>query len=269
MSPRSLLFSSDQETLRLLAEALEELEFEVEACSEIFAAIEKVTTQSFELIVAVWADGLKASFLLKTARELKVSCDAVTVAVTGDSEASAIARQLGAAIILKHPVVVEEAKYTLLSSDVFLRGMRTWVSMLTTQVGDSLGPATIPQGPQLVSPPPSVLSQEAEIPPEPSARFWPHLVKSPRSKNTRNAPKGRRWTRVISLACALGIALSSAGYVFSAPLHSQEITTSVQQIYESAVTKTHKLLGTSERDSNAPVQLAQNSGSPSRRDVTR
>ena len=104
MSPRSLLFSSDQETLRLLAQVLQELEFEVDACTEIFAAVEKVTTQSFELIVAAWADGLEASFLLKTARELKVNRGAITVAVTGDSETSATARQLGAAIILKHPV---------------------------------------------------------------------------------------------------------------------------------------------------------------------
>ena len=37
MSPRSLLFSSDQETTRLLSQALQELEFEVEACTEIFA----------------------------------------------------------------------------------------------------------------------------------------------------------------------------------------------------------------------------------------
>ena len=66
MSPLSLLFSSNEETSRPLAQALNELEFEVEHCREIFAAVERITSRSFEVIVADWDDGVEASFLLKT-----------------------------------------------------------------------------------------------------------------------------------------------------------------------------------------------------------
>jgi len=268
MSPRSLLFSSDPETTRLLSQALHELEFEVEACTEIFAAVERITTQSYEVIVADWDDGLEASFLLKTSRELKINHSAVTVAVTGDSEASVAARQVGAAVILQKPVIAEQAKYTLLSSDDFLRGMRTWVPKLTSQAASRAPHQESRPGPQLVSPPPpSAADPEADsaAPSRPVA-LWPYLVKGARAK-TVGKLKSHHWMRLILLACALGIALSSAGYLFSAPLHSQEIATSVQQIYEKAVAETHNWLEKSDKDGE-PIELAQNSGRPSNRKVT-
>ena len=76
MSPKALIFSSDQETSRLLNQALIEFGFDVESCVEIFAAVEKLTSRGFELIVADWDDGVEASFLLKTARELKANTEA-------------------------------------------------------------------------------------------------------------------------------------------------------------------------------------------------
>jgi TonB family protein len=267
MSPRSLLFSSDQETSRLLCQALQELEFEVEICPEIFAAVERITTQSFELIVGDWDGGLEASFLLKTTRELKINSSAVTVAVVADSEAAGAARQVGAAIILNKPVVPEQAKYTLLSADVFLRGMRVWMPKLMAQRDNA--PVTSKPGPQLVSPPhenPPALPKGLGIAPVPNARFWPRLIKR---DQTVGKPRSRHWIRLISLACMLGVALSSAGYVFSAPLHSQEIATSVEQIYEKAVIKTHTWLVKSREDGDdGSGELAQNT-KPTDRAITR
>jgi TonB family protein len=266
MSPRSLLFSSDQETARLLKQALYELDFNVEHCTEIFAAVEKVTTQGFDLIVAEWGDGLEASFLLKTSRELKMNHGAITVAVTNGAEAASAARQTGVGIVVAQPVIVEKAKFTLLSSDIFLQGLRSWLPKLTIQ------PASV----QSVSPPPpsfSLLSDtdegEAETASQPRTQFWPYLVKAARGKSPRRSSKGQHWTRLITLAFALGIALSSAGYVFSAPMHSREIATSMQQIVEKAVVKTEGWLHNSDQDmDDDSVEVAQNSGPASKRGVT-
>ena len=52
---------------RRLAQALRELGFSVDHCPEIFAAVERITTHSFELIITDWDDGVEAMFLIKTA----------------------------------------------------------------------------------------------------------------------------------------------------------------------------------------------------------
>src|SRR5277367_5044198 len=81
MSPRSLLFSSDQETSLRMTQAFEGLGLQVESCSDIFSALEKVTGQSFDIILADLDQGPEATFLLKTARELKLNQSAFAFAV--------------------------------------------------------------------------------------------------------------------------------------------------------------------------------------------
>jgi TonB family protein len=263
MSPRSLIFSSDQEMARLLGQALLELEFEVEFCLEIFAAVERITTQSFDLIVADWDDGLEALFLLKTSRELKMNAAAITVALSSDPQSAAAATQAGVAIILAKPVVVEQAKFKLLSSDDFLRGMRSWVPMQATsaetQVESPNSRSKAASQPAVASTPSAIDSQAGSSPAFPTL----HLIHRRNSAMTRGK---KHWTRLLSGACALGIALSSVGYVFSAPMHSREIATSVQQIYQQAVAKTHTWLEKSSDDSDEQnIILAQNGTRPATR----
>ena len=258
MSPQSLIFSSDRETSRLLGQALLELEFKVETCSEIFAAIERITTQSFDVIVADWEDGLEALFLLKTSRELKMNAGAIPVAVCGTAETRAAASQAGAAIILARPVVVEQAKFALMSADVFLRGMRSWIP---TQLASGSVRSGVPSyGPQSAPTDEVPLSRDAQ-----------QHVSTPESRATPFAQRGRvrvssskkHWMRLITIACSLGLALSSAGFVFSAPVHSQEIATSVHQIYQEAVVKTQTWLEKSDDPSNEEnIILAQNGSRP-------
>src|SRR5205085_7221041 len=121
MSPRSLLFSSDQETSRSLTQALQELELEVEHCPEIFAAVERLTGSSFEVIVADWTDGLEASFLLKTSRDLTANSMACTVAIVDTPESAAAAQSIGVDVVLRKPIRPDAAKYGLLTSDEFLQ----------------------------------------------------------------------------------------------------------------------------------------------------
>ena len=119
MSPRSLLFSSDPETSRLLTQALHELELQVESCNEIFAALKSLTSRAFDLVVVDWDEGLEASFLLKTARELKSNRSAFAI-VIGRAEASAALEQAGADLVLSKPVHPDRVRHALLSSYEFM-----------------------------------------------------------------------------------------------------------------------------------------------------
>src|SRR5438132_844332 len=73
MLPRALLFSSDEQTTGLLTQALAELAIPVEACPDIFAAVEKLTTRNYQIIIADWTPSVEAGFFLKAARELVFS----------------------------------------------------------------------------------------------------------------------------------------------------------------------------------------------------
>jgi TonB family protein len=129
MRPHSLLFSSDEEASRALSHAFKDLEFEVETCPEIFSAVEKITTRSFDVVVSDWNEGLEAVFLLKTVRELKGNHSAFTLAIA-NAEAAAAAREAGADLVLSRPLVPDEVKYALLTCDSFLTQMKSWLTRM-------------------------------------------------------------------------------------------------------------------------------------------
>ncbi len=126
MSPRSLLFSSDQETSRSLGQALADFELNVEACPEIFAALQSLTSRTFEVIVVDWDEGPEASFLLKTARDLKSNREAFVI-VIGRSDASAALQQAGAALVLSKPINADKVRHDLLTCREFLARMKAWL----------------------------------------------------------------------------------------------------------------------------------------------
>ncbi|MGA9815261.1 MAG: TonB family protein [Terriglobales bacterium] len=137
MWPHSLLFSSDEEASRALSLAFTDLEFEVETCPEIFSAVEKITSRSFDVVVADWNEGLEAVFLLKTVRELKANHSAFTIAIA-NPEAAAAALAAGADLVLGRPLVPDKVKYALLTSDPFLVQMRSWLPRMETPSGQDM-----------------------------------------------------------------------------------------------------------------------------------
>lgn len=110
MSPRSLLFSSDQETSHIVGQVLKELGLEVESCVEIFSAIEKLTTKNYEIVVADLSDGAEAAFLLKTCAELSCARSALAVAIAS-SEASVLPPGVG--LVLSKPLISSKIKWAL------------------------------------------------------------------------------------------------------------------------------------------------------------
>ena len=71
MLPRALVFSSDEQASNILRQVLSELQVEVSYCREIFAAVEELTSRTFQIIVIDWCQELEASFLFNMARDLK------------------------------------------------------------------------------------------------------------------------------------------------------------------------------------------------------
>ena len=264
MSPQSLLFSSDEETSRRLTQALQELELQVEHCTEIFDAVEKITTRSYDVIVADWDDGVEASFLLKTSRELKLNSGAFTLAIVNQPEANAAARLVGAMFVLGKPVVPEQAKLALLSCDDFLRAMRNWLPKLLPG-GAAQGPNS--ESTRTQSVPGAAAS--SPFPQRPSARaahrtnlvarpdhlvgLWPYVA-SPATGEGRSSHR----TSGLLLTIALGLAFFSVGYVFSEPARGAAVAGSVTKICERALEKTHDWLqGPVEGRQSAPPEFAQ------------
>src|SRR5438132_13020138 len=83
MLPRALLFSSDEQTTGLLTQALAELRIPVEACPDIFAAVEKLTSRNYQIIIADWTPSVEAGFFLKAARKLWFSQATFPLALVG------------------------------------------------------------------------------------------------------------------------------------------------------------------------------------------
>jgi TonB family protein len=280
MSPLSLLFSSDEETSRGLIQTLHQLELEVEHCPEIFAAVEKITSRSFDIIACDWQEGLEAAFLFKTARELKANSSAFTIAVA-DADSSVAAREAGANFVLRKPIVPEKAKYALLTCDEFLRHMQTWLPKLGFPTAEEAAaqkaenrswPSDGSQGvPSLAARPPrpspgltgkathtaALVPASAIFDESFSTYFGIQTLFSSLPERESDEPKPRKKYSRPLLATALSVALLSAGYVFSEPLRNQSVTTAVSRIYGRALEKTHAWLDRSD-ETPPPSQLAQN-----------
>jgi len=259
----------------MLRQALYELEFEVEHCPEIFAAVERLTSRSFDVIVADFDEGLEAGFLLKTSRELKANCGAFTLAITSDREANAEARKAGADLVLNKPIVTEVAKYGLLTCDAFLRSMKNWLPKL--QIAGSMAPANpgpvqaapferppvaaAPAGPRLTHDfsrrPPALPVQKSTDP----LALWPY-ADSPgrfRSRSRSSAPV---------LLAAVAMVFLSVGYVFSEPTRSQAVVGSMATACEKALARTKSWLGAPSRDEDVSSEWAQNDSPPLSRKPT-
>lgn len=293
MLPLSLLFSSDEQASHSLSQALTELEFAVECCPEIFGAVEKITSRSFDIIVSDWNEGLEAAFLLKTSRELKANHAAFTIAIA-DADAADAAREAGADLVLSRPLLPEGVKYALLTCDPFLAHMKTWLPKFGIPVaGDppEESPAEKPAASNIDAtwsprPRPVHLVPESPRP----LRAWPSppppqkcvsvtpvvaaesifdedllyrsrvqtLFQREPSFSSATTLRRKEPSRLLP-SIAIAVAFLTVGYVFSEPLYSKGAATSVAQICGRALDRTQSWLHSSNQDPSASpeVQMAQ------------
>lgn len=120
MALRCLLFSSDEATVQVIRQILTDLGVDAEHCENPVDAVERVTTQLFQIVITDWQDQPEAAFLLKTARDLKASARPLTLAIVGE-ESRPHALQAGANSVLLKPIRAEQARDTLNTACELLR----------------------------------------------------------------------------------------------------------------------------------------------------
>ena len=113
MALQALLFSKNPETVRSLTAIMAEAGIRVEACADIFSAMEKAKTHSFQCVIADWVDQPEAGYLVKRARESTVNRGTVAMAVVDDEFAAKRAREDQIEFIFHRPIVPDEARSVL------------------------------------------------------------------------------------------------------------------------------------------------------------
>jgi TonB family protein len=121
MSLRCLLFSSNQEMVQPIWQVLADLGIEAEYCRSAVDAVEKVTTQLFQIVITDWEDQPEATFLLKTARDQKAAQRPLTLAIVSDDAKLPQALQAGANSIIVRPIRPEIVRDTMTTACELLR----------------------------------------------------------------------------------------------------------------------------------------------------
>jgi TonB family protein len=113
MGYHALLFCPDEKTARTVTQVLSELEFNVEACTEPFAAVKKLMGEHFDALVVDCDNEQNATLLFKSARSSTSNQASLAVAVVEGQAGVAKAFRIGANLVLTKPINVEQAKGTL------------------------------------------------------------------------------------------------------------------------------------------------------------
>ena len=121
MPLRCLLFSTNDETVPPIWRVLADLGIEGEHCRSAVDAVERVTTQLFQIVITDWDDQPEAAFLLKTARDLKASQRPLTLAIVGDDARLPEALKAGANSVLVKPIREEQVRDTMSTACELLR----------------------------------------------------------------------------------------------------------------------------------------------------
>jgi periplasmic protein TonB len=113
MSYKALLFCPDERTGRVVTQVLGDLEFQVEACNEPFAAVKKLMAGHFDAVVVDCDNEQNATLLFKSARNSEFNQASLSVAVVEGQSGVAKAFRIGANLVLTKPINVEQSKGTL------------------------------------------------------------------------------------------------------------------------------------------------------------
>jgi periplasmic protein TonB len=121
MALRCLLFSSDEGTAEPICQVLASLGLEGEYCSDAEAAVEKVSHQTFQIVIIDWDRQPEAVHLLSTACERKAAERPLTLAIVSDDPSVPKALQAGANSILRKPILITQVTDTLTTARDLLR----------------------------------------------------------------------------------------------------------------------------------------------------
>jgi protein TonB len=121
MSLRCLIFSSNEPMVQPIWQVLTDLGIEGEYCNSAVDAVERVTTQQFQIVITDWDDQPEAAFLLKTTRDLKAAQRPLTLAIVSDDARLPEALKAGANSVLVKPLRAEQVRDTMSTACQLLR----------------------------------------------------------------------------------------------------------------------------------------------------
>jgi TonB family protein len=153
MGYQALLFCPDEKTARSVTQVLSELEFNVESCTETFAAVKKLMGEHFDAIVVDCDNEQNAALLFKSARNSASNQTSLAVAVVEGQAGVAKAFRIGANLVLTKPINVEQAKGTLrVARGLLRRGEAAKTTAPTAATGTPSAPAAAPVKPAAGAP---------------------------------------------------------------------------------------------------------------------
>jgi TonB family protein len=148
MALRCLLISSDEGATASIRGVLTALDVEGEPCADATVAAEKITKDSFRIVIIDWDLQPEAGLLLSAARERKPSERPLTLAIVSDDQAVPKALQAGANSILRKPILISQAKDTLQTARDLLRAREESASIAANaaaQASAAAAPSTLPE----------------------------------------------------------------------------------------------------------------------------
>lgn len=144
MALRCLLFTSDEGTAEPILQVLAGLGVEGEHCSEAVTTVEKVTQQSFQIVIIDWDQQPEAALLLAAARERKAAERPITLAIVSNDVSVPQALQAGANSILRKPIMAGQVKDTLTTAHDLLRSKQESAAYAAAAGASSFGgPASL------------------------------------------------------------------------------------------------------------------------------
>jgi CheY-like chemotaxis protein len=135
---------------------LADLGIEGEYCGSAVDAVEKVTTQLFQIVITDWEDQPEAAFLLKTARDLKAASRPLTLAIVTDDSKRPEALQAGANSILLKPIRSEQVRDTMSTACELLMSKLPPAATSPARDASSTAQVAVPTLATPVAPPASV-----------------------------------------------------------------------------------------------------------------
>jgi CheY-like chemotaxis protein len=124
MSLKSLVLCSDEKIVRVLRRVLNDLEIEIEHCTEPDGALRKLTRQRFEAVIIDCTDVKTATAVLKGARSAPVNKRAIAVAIMDGHNGLRSAFAMGAHFVLYKPVSSERAKSSFRAARALMKRER-------------------------------------------------------------------------------------------------------------------------------------------------
>jgi protein TonB len=148
MDLRCFLFSSDEGTAANLRQILSGLGVEAESCADAVAAVERITSQPFQLVIIDWDQQPESALLLNTARQRKAADRPLTLAIVSNDADAPKALHAGANSLLRKPVAMSQARETLTTARDLLATKQGATGNITrTAVVPAVPPPTLVPGP--------------------------------------------------------------------------------------------------------------------------